>query len=372
MRDRGTGGSRRARGPGRGRPGPAPNPLSPLPTRSAVRALSCLALTLALTLTGCTGAPHRAAPKNSATATMAARSPQAVELPGNSWPAELAVAPDGTVWTAESSLGFLASVSPDGRITQHRLADALHAPSLDPTYLAVASDGSVWFTCPNHVGRLAPDGKVSLFDGPVMGPGSPDAITAGADGSVWYGSASVDASQLTHLTPSLSATRVPVPLAPFAPHVTSLTFGPGGRLWFAESPITDQPSEIGYVDTGGHPKVWLLPTAATPVGSLVPGPDGALWFSETNAIGRITPSGAISSYRTSAMRYVRSVIAGPDHAMWFTTDTAVGRITTAGVITLWPLPGAQGLADLVYDARHRGFLIADAKAAVLRWFPMPA
>ncbi|WP_053729510.1 hypothetical protein [Streptomyces sp. WM6378] len=338
----------------------------------AVRALACLALALPLMLTGCTDAHRPAAPEHSATATVVSRSPQAVELPGNSWPAELAMAPDGTLWAAESSIGFLASISPDGRIIQHRLADAIHSPSLDPTYLAVASDGSVWFTCPNYVGRLAPDGKVSLFGPPVMGPGSPDAITAGADGSVWYGSASVDASQLTHLTASLSATRIPVPLAPFAPHVTSLAFGPGGRLWFTESPISKAPSEVGYADSSRHTEVWRLPLAATPIGSIVPGPDGALWFSETNAIGRITPSGAISSYRTGNMTYVRSVIAGPDHAMWFTTSTEVGRITMAGVISLWPLPGAQDLADLVYEPRHHGFLIADAKAAALRWFPMPA
>ncbi|WP_371679701.1 hypothetical protein [Streptomyces sp. NBC_01276] len=56
----------------------------------------------------------------------------------------------------------------------------------------------------------------------------------------------------------------------------------------------------------------------------------------------------------------------------FPTSTGVGRITTAGVITVWPLPEARELTALVYDPRHHGFVVADAKAAVLRWFPTPA
>lgn len=371
MLDRSIGLLRHARDAGQRRPAfrrPALSPHGATPMRSAARALACLTLTL--TLTGCTHAQHPAAPKNSGTTTAASRSPQAVELPGNSWPAELAMAPDGTLWVTETSIGFLASISPGGRITQHRLADAIHAPSLDPSYLSIASDGSVWFTCPLNVGRLTPDGKVSLFGKPPIVYGSPGPITAGTDGSIWYAGADFKASQLVHITASLSATHVSVPMAKATPNMTGLAFGPGGRLWFTQSPLSNDPGEVGYADSSGHTKVWSADT--TFLGSIVPGPDGALWFAETNAIGRITPSGTISYYRTAKMKYIGSIIAGPEHALWFTTSTSLGRITTAGVITLWPLHGAQELTDLVYDPRHHGFLIADAKAAVLRWFPMPA
>ncbi|WP_406141671.1 hypothetical protein [Streptomyces sp. NBC_01089] len=285
------------------------------------------------------------------------------------------MAPDGTLWLTETSLGFLASISPGGQITQHRLADADHAPSLDPSDLAIASDGSVWFTCPLNVGRLTQDGKVSLQ--PAIAYGSPDAITAGTDGSIWYGGSNYKGSQLVHITASLAATHFTVPTPRFkmpgSPEIRGLAFGPGGRLWFTASVDAEDPNEVGYADSSRHTKVWPLPAAAWPLGSIVPGPDGALWFAETNAIGRIAPSGTISTYRTTAkMKYLQSIIAGPDHALWFTSSTGVGRITTAGVITLWPIRGAQELTDLVYDPRHHGFLIADAKAAVLRWFPMPA
>jgi virginiamycin B lyase len=72
------------------------------------------------------------------------------------------------------------------------------------------------------------------------------------------------------------------------------------------------------------------------------------------------------------MKDIVYLVSGPGNTLWFTTLTDVGRITTAGVITLWPLPGAQELGALLYDPHHHGFLVADAKAAVLRWFPVPA
>ena len=106
--------------------------------------------------------------------------------------------------------------------------------------------------------------------------------------------------------------------------------------------------------------------------TIVAGPDGAMWFAEQYAIGRITPSGDTSTFRVTLRQYVYDVVAGPGDSLWFTTPTEVGRITTKGVITLWPIPGAQELGVLVYDPHHHGFLLADAKAAVLRWFPAPA
>ena len=345
-----------------------PPPYQPRPVRCATRVLAGL-LALTLTLAGCTGAHDTAAPETSATSSTA-RPPRTIELPGNSWPGQLAMAPDGTLWVAESSLGFLASISPSGRVTQHRLTDPLHAPSLDPSHLTIASDGSIWFSCPLDIGRITPDGKVSLFHDLPMVYGSPDAITAGSDGSVWYGATTADGWQLVHITAKLSASHVSLPLHQFGPHITGLAFGPGERLWFTSSPIGNERGKVGYADAHGHTRIW--PTDDPFVGRIVPGPDGALWFGERVAIGRITPSGSISYHRAPRMKYLGGLVSGPGDALWFTTSTSVGRITTAGTITLWPVPGARELTDLVYDAHRHGFWVADAEAAVLRWVPLPS
>ncbi|MER6736512.1 Vgb family protein [Streptomyces puniciscabiei] len=334
--------------------------------RSATHLLTGL-LTLTLTLAGCTATHHPAAHEKDATATATPRPPRTIELPGNSWPSNIAIAPDGTLWATESSLGFLASISRSGRITQHRLTDPLHAPSLEPSYLAIGSDGSVWFTCALDIGRITPNGKVTLFHRPPLVYGSPDAITADTDASIWYGGTTANEWRLVHITAAFSTSYVHVPLAQFAPHITGLAFGPGKRLWFTSYSLDNERGKVGYTDTHSHTKIW--PTDASP-GSIALGPDGALWFSETDAIGRITPSGAISYHRAPAMKNPGGIVPGPDHALWFTTSNSMGRITTAGTITLWPVHGAQELTDLVYDTRRHGFWVADAKAAVLRWFPL--
>ncbi|MFG5721373.1 Vgb family protein [Streptomyces murinus] len=321
-----------------------------------------------LTLAGCTGTHRTAVPETSATSATS-RPPRTIELPGNSWPRELAMAPDGTLWVVESSIGFLASISPSGRVTQHHLTDALHAPSLDPGYLTIASDGSVWFSCALDIGRITPDGTVRLFHDPPLVYGSPDTITAGSDGSVWYGGTTADGWRLVHVTAKLVTSHISVPLHQFGPHITGLAFGPGERLWFTSSPIGNERGEVGYTDSHGHTRIW---TTDDPfLGPIVPGPDGALWFAERAAIGRITPSGSISYHRAPKMKYTGGLVSGPGNALWFTTSTSLGRITTTGTITLWPIPGARELTDLVYDAHRHGFWVADAEAAVLRWAPLP-
>nr|WP_055704728.1 hypothetical protein [Streptomyces puniciscabiei] len=130
--------------------------------------------------------------------------------------------------------------------------------------------------------------------------GSPDAITADTDASIWYGGTTANGWRLVHITASLSASHIPIPLAHFAPHITGLAFGPGKRLWFTSAPIDNERGKVGYTDSRGHTRIW--PTATTSPGSITPGPDGALWFSETDAIGRITSSGAISYHRAPAMK----------------------------------------------------------------------
>ena len=98
--------------------------------------------------------------------------------------------------------------------------------------------------------------------------------------------------------------------------------------------------------------------------SIIEGSDGNIWFEERDrrgdwyGIGRITPSGRVTSYprpSTGAVDII-GLAAGPDGAVWFTsynpslapplayTPSAVqvhpviGRINESGVITLFPLP----------------------------------
>ncbi len=70
------------------------------------------------------------------------------------------------------------------------------------------------------------------------------------------------------------------------------------------------------------------------------GPDGNLWFTNIagNSIGRITPSGALTTFtNNSTIYFAAGITTGPDGALWFTNEGpgfdsgSIGRITTSGV-----------------------------------------
>src|SRR5689334_1690780 len=54
-------------------------------------------------------------------------------------------------------------------------------------------------------------------------------------------------------------------------------------------------------------------------GGLTAGPDAALWFSGSGGVGKITTSGVITQYGSTA---AGTIAAGPDGALWFTEPNA--------------------------------------------------
>jgi len=75
-------------------------------------------------------------------------------------------------------------------------------------------------------------------------------------------------------------------------------------------------------------------------GGITTGPDGNLWFTNGwGALGRSTPSGALTFFPTGDLR-PRRIVTGSDGNLWFTTASAfIGRMTTAGVLTAFPATG---------------------------------
>ena len=70
-----------------------------------------------------------------------------------------------------------------GQITEF----ALPNPNSGPTTIAIAPDGTLWFTeaTGNRIGRMAPDGSgIKEFELPHPGS-APRIITIGSDGNFW-------------------------------------------------------------------------------------------------------------------------------------------------------------------------------------------
>jgi virginiamycin B lyase len=121
--------------------------------------------------------------------------------------------------------------------------------------------------------------------------------------------------------------------------------GPDGNLWFTNG----SNDNIGKITPAGVVSLYRSPGNISQPNAIIAGPDGDLWFTNNgwgggNMIGRITPSGVITSYSSAGIRALRDITVGPDGAMWFTSngDPAIGRITTDGAITFYTDPGIQG------------------------------
>jgi len=109
--------------------------------------------------------------------------------------------------------------------------------------------------------------------------------------------------------------------------------------------MAERHHQIGRVDQDGKFERFLLQgdiQQGMP-GGICPGSDGAMWFTlrQTNAIGRITHDGKITTYPLPTPEAdPRGICLGSDGAVWFTEFEAskIGRITMDGKITEYPTP----------------------------------
>ena len=123
-----------------------------------------------------------------------------------------------------------------------------------------------------------------------------------------------------------------------------ITSGPDGNLWFTvtarTSPTEAWGNTIGRITPTGAITEFRTGISAggNPRGITV-GPDGNLWFTELegNRIGRITPNGTVTEFRAgiSPNSGPAGITAGPDGNLWFTESGGdrIGRITPTGTVT---------------------------------------
>ncbi len=154
------------------------------------------------------------------------------------------------------------------------------------------------------------------------------------------------------------------PAAAFPPAVTvssnpgalisdpsGLTAGPDGNLWFTDS---DHYS-IGRITPSGVVTSYIAgvfdPSGLYGLGGITSGPDGALWFtacaSNGCSIGRMTTSGVVSNFTDPSIVSPGSIVTGSDGALWFTQqNNTIGRITTSGAVTTYTDATLDGPSDI--------------------------
>jgi hypothetical protein len=155
--------------------------------------------------------------------------------------------------------------------------------------------------------------------------------------------------------------------------IPAVAIGSEGNLWLTNG------NHIVRFTPSGLPTTFPVPQTNTQrAGGITQGPDGNLWFTENggagSAIGRITPSGEVSSFALPEIlhdprqeyegNYPGLITAGPDGRLWFTNGVGkIGRINPDnGRITEIKLPKpteAVGIAsgpegNVWYTARGEG------------------
>jgi streptogramin lyase/photosystem II stability/assembly factor-like uncharacterized protein len=124
------------------------------------------------------------------------------------------------------------------------------------------------------------------------------------------------------------------------PGVGVLTGGPDGNLWY----LDPSSGKVGRMTTSGAFTTFSIPTAGS-LGLISAGPDGNVWFCETGAnnIGRITPAGQITEFPVSPGTGPETITSGPDGNLWYSGSSRVfGRMTPDGSFTQFPVAGFVG------------------------------
>ena len=266
-------------------------------------------------------------------------------LSSGSNPSNITAGPDGALWFTNPGNNTIGRITPWGYVKDYSGTGIAR-----PWAITSGPDGAVWFTnfFGPSIGRITTSGTVSTFTGAVNGPVS---IATSRFGTLWYSnwplvpttSCSWSIGRITHAGAStcFHASGIVYP--------QDMTRGPDSAMWFTNGGVGGGSYSIGRISKTGS--VTIYPLTAYPNG-IAAGSDGAVWFTypNTNAIGRITTSGALTRFTDSSISDPGNITAGPDGALWFNNQGTgtIGRITTHGVISSYSAgPDGPGSASFI-------------------------
>lgn len=217
------------------------------------------------------------------------------QLPAGSDPRGITLGPEGYAWFAEWGTHKIGRITPTGELKEYEVGGSKTGEQLDPVAVAVGPEEDVWFAAEGvnggkgcscgKIGKITPGGVVSEY-GWLPERIQPAHLTAGPDGEA--------------------------------------------AMWF-----TDRESDkIGKITTSGSV---TISEAKGPVEGIVAGQgkeDDALWFADySHAIGKITPTGAITEYQLPVGREPNAITLGPEDDIWFTGSAAGYDKPVVGVMT---------------------------------------
>lgn len=231
---------------------------------------------------------------------------------GSPYPS-ITVGPDGNLWFTEQGTSKIGRVTPLGVVTEFSTG-----VGSQPNFITTGPNSSLYYTSlDGSVRKITTSGSVTTLQGYYYAGGL-RGIVARPDGTLWVANQNTNTidklSDIDNLT-AITVTSYGIPSATSSPQ--AITVGPDGNIWF-----TEQIGKIGRLNVGtGVITEFTIPTPDSIPGSITAGPDGNIWFTENNThkIGRITPAGVINEIPipTAGGRPV-GIAAGSDGNIWFT------------------------------------------------------
>ena len=190
-------------------------------------------------------------------------------------PTAVAVAPDGTVWF---TIDFSDAIGVLKQNRLHRIPK--EGRNFEPLGLAVDRDGYAWYTdgASRRISRMSPDGVVASFalSTPVAKLGR---LAAAPDGAVWFAEEST--FSLTRFKDgAFTRHEISAPgIAPFGVAVDA-----SGTVWGTLPRV----NRLVRISARGEMSELEPPTRAAQLGDVAVARDGAVWFLEmqANKIGR--------------------------------------------------------------------------------------
>jgi virginiamycin B lyase len=243
-------------------------------------------------------------------------------------PTAVAVAPDGTVWF---TIDFSDAI---GAVKQNRLHRIpKEGQNFEPLGLAVDRDGYAWYTDgpSRRISRMSPDGVVASFalSTPVAKLGR---LASAPDGAVWFAEESTY-SFTRFKEGAFTRHAIGTPgAAPFGVAVDA-----SGTMWGTLPRV----NRLVRISARGEMSELEPPTRAAQLGDVAVAQDGAVWFLEmqANKIGRFA-NGQFAEFPVPTWSAGLTALAiAPDGAVWFTElrGQRLGRLRD-GVIVEFPLP----------------------------------
>ena len=148
-------------------------------------------------------------------------------------PESIATGPDGNLWFTGAGSNLIGRITPQGVITEFSGASGIGLTSITP-----GPDHALWFTeqGSNQIGRIDPDTfRVAEFAG---GLGGPTGITTGPDGNLWFtdsiGASGGATAEIGRITPQGAITLFSTGLTPQG-RPAGIVAGQDGNLYFAET-----------------------------------------------------------------------------------------------------------------------------------------